>query len=218
MGQVPKTSRSYVGIAAAMVFVFLAVDVSLGGPISHLDLRVFRALNPAPSGWLLNGSQSLAKLGSWPVQTLLLLFGVLVVTVVYRSIIPLFMAVFSLVLLAALGFGSKELFGRLGPRDFPAHMGWGGSFPSGHATAAVVVGCLLALLVGRSGRPLQQFLARTAAAIWAASVGLSRIYLGVHWLSDVLAGWALGIVVVCITIAVTERLTSGKQNILWSRV
>lgn len=67
------------------------------------------------------------------------------------------------------------------------------SFPSGHATAALSVGLPLALALGGA--------LGTAALLLALTVGLSRCYLGVHYPSDVIAGWLLAVV--------TEALVSA---------
>jgi len=68
----------------------------------------------------------------------------------------------------------------------------GFSFPSGHATVAVACWGLAALLLG-AGRPIRVKLALwTAAVVIIGLVGLSRIYLGAHWWTDVVAGFALG--------------------------
>ena len=80
------------------------------------------------------------------------------------------------------------------------------SFPSGHATNATAVyltlGLVLAVFVFR--RPLSRIAVVAGAASLAAAVGASRLVLGVHWPSDVLAGWALGTVVaLSATIAAT---------------
>jgi undecaprenyl-diphosphatase len=66
------------------------------------------------------------------------------------------------------------------------------SLPSGHATMAVaVLGSLVVLLwAGRSTTARVAMV--TAVALWVGAVGLTRIYLGVHWFSDVLAGWLVG--------------------------
>ena len=69
----------------------------------------------------------------------------------------------------------------------------GFAFPSGHATDAAAVYGMLAVLLARSGRPAARVAAWAGAAALVALVGLSRLYLGVHWLSDVVAGAALGI-------------------------
>lgn len=68
----------------------------------------------------------------------------------------------------------------------------GPSFPSGHATASAACFAAFALLfgIGRSPR-VQATLAAVAVAV-AAGIACSRVFLGVHWLTDVLAGLALG--------------------------
>jgi membrane-associated phospholipid phosphatase len=69
----------------------------------------------------------------------------------------------------------------------------GFAFPSGHATDAAAVYGMLAVLLARPGRGAARVAALAGAAALIALVGLSRLYLGVHWLSDVVAGAGLGI-------------------------
>jgi undecaprenyl-diphosphatase len=68
----------------------------------------------------------------------------------------------------------------------------GYSFPSGHATAAASVWLAIALVFGRDRSRLTRALLAGAAALIAISVATSRALLGVHWLTDVIAGLALG--------------------------
>src|SRR5690606_40735909 len=67
------------------------------------------------------------------------------------------------------------------------------SFPSGHAMMSTLVYLTLAAIAARltASTRLRLYVFAVAIAI-ALAVGLSRIFLGVHWTSDVLAGWALG--------------------------
>ncbi len=66
------------------------------------------------------------------------------------------------------------------------------SLPSGHATMSmVVIGSLVVL--AWAGRGVAGRMAMVAAAaLWIGAVGTTRVYLGVHWFSDVLAGWLVG--------------------------
>lgn len=89
---------------------------------------------------------------------------------------------------------SKDLYGRSRPPlDVQVVPESSLSFPSGHALGSIVVigiiaVVVVALLPSRGPRILVSCLAALAVAL----IGLSRLYLGVHWLTDVLAGWLLG--------------------------
>ncbi len=67
------------------------------------------------------------------------------------------------------------------------------SFPSGHATMATIVYLTLAAMIVRlvDGHALRVYV-MAVAALLCLVVGVSRVYLGVHWPTDVMAGWALG--------------------------
>ncbi len=84
--------------------------------------------------------------------------------------------------------GLKIVFHRARPSPVFAHLGY--SFPSGHAFFAVTVYGLLAYWLTRTGRGCVCWLFAVALI---ALVGFSRIYLGVHYASDVLAGFAVGV-------------------------
>jgi membrane-associated phospholipid phosphatase len=66
------------------------------------------------------------------------------------------------------------------------------SLPSGHATMSIVVIGSLVVLAWAGRRVAARVAMVVAAAIWVGAVGATRIYLGVHWFSDVLAGWLVG--------------------------
>ncbi|MEV0981826.1 phosphatase PAP2 family protein [Streptomyces sp. NPDC049915] len=111
--------------------------------------------------------------------------------------------------LACLGLGQLLRYGlmELVHRSRPSQADWmthasGWAFPSGHTTtAALTAGVLtvaLTLRAPRGGTAL-----RIAVCGWALLVGLSRVYLGVHWFTDVLGGWlfAAGWLGVCLCVA-----------------
>ncbi|MCX4524534.1 MULTISPECIES: phosphatase PAP2 family protein [unclassified Streptomyces] len=82
------------------------------------------------------------------------------------------------------------------------------AYPSGHAmTATVVCGLLLWLLPRSAPGTAGNLLARTAwavAAVTVLGVGFTRLYLGVHWFSDVVAGWLLGVALVALAICLPD--------------
>lgn len=94
----------------------------------------------------------------------------------------------------ALGEAGKYLFARQRPDVVPHLLEVVTlSFPSAHAMQATVVWMTLALLLAgvQSRSRVKSYLIGVAAVV-ALAVGISRVFLGVHWPTDVLAGWALG--------------------------
>jgi undecaprenyl-diphosphatase len=68
------------------------------------------------------------------------------------------------------------------------------SFPSGHASVSVAVFGFLAVMIARELRSNWHWIPYSLAVFLVVAIGFSRLYLGAHWLSDVLAGWSLGLV------------------------
>jgi membrane-associated phospholipid phosphatase len=79
------------------------------------------------------------------------------------------------------------------------------SLPSGHATMSIVVIGTLVVLAWSGRSVLERTAMVAAAALWVGAVGATRVYLGVHWLSDVLAGWAVGAAWLAVCVAVWTR-------------
>jgi len=67
------------------------------------------------------------------------------------------------------------------------------AFPSAHASLSVAVFGFLAVIVARELRNNWHWVPYSMAVFMVVAIGFSRLYLGVHWLSDVLAGWSLGL-------------------------
>jgi undecaprenyl-diphosphatase len=171
------------------------------GETQRLDEHILRALrdpdNPAvPIGppWAGEVGRDLTALGG--VAFLILVTasvaGFLLLSGKYHALILLLLSVGGGLLLSTL---LKDVFDRPRPSVVP-HLSYvaTSSFPSGHSLMAAVVyltlGTLLARLV-QSARLKLYFLG--VAVALACLVGMSRVYLGVHYPTDVLAGWAAGL-------------------------
>jgi membrane-associated phospholipid phosphatase len=93
----------------------------------------------------------------------------------------------------------------------------GYAFPSGHATdAAAVYGMLAVLLAATFTRRSGKVAVWVAAVVLIGTIGVSRIYLGGHWLTDVLAGFALGTAWLLSLLVVTGVLR-GSNHTGWLR-
>ena len=92
-----------------------------------------------------------------------------------------------------------------GRPDIETHLvvGKTSSFPSGHATSSMIFYLVIALTLTANSR--WHRLAAGAALLMSFLIGLSRVMLGVHWPSDVIGGWAFGMLWVLLTLRLAKR-------------
>ena len=88
----------------------------------------------------------------------------------------------------------------------------GAAFPSGHAAQSAAFYAMLAIVLGAGLSARRRAIVWSAAALVVLIVGASRIYLGAHWLTDVLAGYALGACWVAIVVAVLLITSPGTSS------
>ncbi|WP_370617152.1 diacylglycerol kinase family protein [Mumia qirimensis] len=185
-----------------LVGILLAVFLALAAmvwwewpPLMDLDQSVAEAAHDAVSGretlidillWIADG------LGPW---TLRIVMGLTVLIAVWQRAyrVAVWIALTIPIQFLAV-YGIKRIFDRPRPSfDDPFQLLSSYSFPSGHATAGAsfaTVMVIVTLLVLRRG-----LLRKAVVTVWillGLSAGLDRIFLGVHYVSDVLAGFALG--------------------------
>jgi undecaprenyl-diphosphatase len=187
-------------VAGTWVFVELAGDV-LEGDTQAFDRWLLEALrspqNPEwPRGprWLVEVGRDITAFGSSVVVALLTsaVVGYLWLQGKYGAL--------GFVAIVTMGGGLlshllKELFARERPDLVPCLWVSSPSFPSGHAILAAVVYLTLGILLARlEPRPLLKAYFLGIMMTLAFLVGISRVYLGVHYPTDVLAGWTVGLV------------------------
>ena len=160
--------------------------------------------------WLQECARDLTALGGFTVLALVSLMTVAVLVMQRRRLQAVIFAA-TVVCGQALAEAIKLIADRPRP-DIVAHFDlvYSSSFPSGHSTMAPVVYLTLAVILdaGEPRRDVRALIFACAVAVIVA-VGVSRVYLGVHWPTDVLAGWALGAAIALVAMTAL-RLTAAK--------
>jgi undecaprenyl-diphosphatase len=189
------------GCILLFVFLKLAGEV-MGGETLAFDKKILLAFRktddpsrPIGPPWVTSALLDLTALGGPTVIALvvLALVGFLVVQTRYWT------AVFVLMTAASgelVGFALKSAFSRPRPGISP-HLreAFSSSFPSGHAMQSAIIYLTLGAMLMRitTGR-LTKIYCFTVAVLLTFLVGLSRVWLGVHYPTDVIAGWIVGLV------------------------
>ncbi|GBP99288.1 phosphatase PAP2 family protein [Streptomyces spongiicola] len=199
----------------ALCAVLLLVAVSVGwAPLLSVDRSIATALHGSaradPGFTQVNRVLSDWVWDPWTMRALVV-SAVVVLLRRGESLAALWVAAASL-LGSAVQQALKALVGR--PRPVwadPVDSAHYAAFPSGHAmTAAVTCGLLLWLLARAGTGTGPRRTAALLAVVSVLGVGFTRLYLGLHWFSDVLAGWLLGACLVAVAAGSYERLAAHR--------
>jgi undecaprenyl-diphosphatase len=184
--------------AAAVVFGAVTEDVTQHNGLAHTDPAHLRFFIDHRSGLVDHVARTATSAGG-----IVVLFGVaaMAAALFWQRGLRVAVAVTPIVSLAIASFAAattKAIVGRTRP-PVSLHLvsESDASFPSGHATNSAAVFLTVALVAAAYvfRRPIARACSVLVAALLAGAVGISRLVLGVHWPSDVLAGWALGLAV-----------------------
>ncbi|MBE6481095.1 MAG: phosphatase PAP2 family protein [Actinomyces ruminicola] len=189
-----------VATAAIGVFAWLAVSTEFGHSLAAYD--------PAVTTWTVRMRHGLVTAVAWPLTHLGGTLGLTLLTLAVCALLLLRGRREHALVLAGAMIGSSSLtvllklvFARSRPAASlllgePASS-W--AFPSGHAfNTGVFAGVLAGFVLFSTTAPARKVLAATAACAAIVLVGLSRIYLAYHWLTDVLAGWSIALAWLCV--------------------
>jgi undecaprenyl-diphosphatase len=188
-----------VAVAATWTFLGISQDV-----LTHEELAL---LDPRIHAWVL-AHRTAALTGFFRIVTWL---GASVVTIPVLAVTGGVLArrrrswapVLDIVVVYGTAVVLHAVVGQLVHRERPPAADWavpahGWAYPSGHTTQAVAAWGILALLAAVHASPRNRLLIGAAATCAAVLVGVSRVYLGVHWLTDVLGGAAMSAAVVAV--------------------
>ena len=198
----------------AWVFGVMAEGLAEGD--TEVDARFAAWLHDhATSGWT-TFFENVTRLGNVPVLAMFTTVGAIVLWRKRR------MAELQLLLLAAIGaeiltIGLKFGFERERPFfSDPLATESTYSFPSGHSSVSLAVYGTLGFIAARHARTRRaQIAALALAAVVVLLIGFSRLYLGVHFLSDVIAGFSIGLAWVALCVVLLHlrlRLKARRQT------
>ena len=198
-------------VGALVLFGWLAEEV-MEGDTKQFDAAIRGAIHSHATPLLTTIMQTFSFLGSvgWVTS-----FGVLVVCACLyfkRRRMAAFLAI-AVVGAGTLDYVLKLTFHRTRPLAFFGTSPSSFSFPSGHALGSFCFyGILAAILSDRMVGRKSKFLIWLAAALLVGMIGLSRIYLGVHYPSDVIAGYLAGAVWVTAVTIVDKILLDRREK------
>jgi undecaprenyl-diphosphatase len=197
---------------ALLVYAAIATDVVHSGRLSQLDVDVATWVAESMPGW----AEWLARPFTW-LGGFVGITAVVIAAAVWllsrRARIEAALLVVVALGIQLLVFTGKDGYGRPRPDVGSAiALPSSSSFPSGHAAGGIAVFGLLGILAATvAGTRSARIVAVAAGLALGVLIGASRVELNVHYVSDVLAGWCLGLAWL-VTCLVAERLLARRAR------
>jgi undecaprenyl-diphosphatase len=187
-------------IVGTLGFILIAAFVSRGSA-DILDIQILRSFRhpdhlsiPLGPPWLFEVMRDVTSLGGATIVSLITLFviGYFILKKQYGMLIIILVAVIGG---AVMELELKVLFGRIRPQLIPSLISEKSfGFPSGHSMMSAIIYLSLASLIARlQVRRKDKIYVIFSAVFLSFIIGVSRVYLGVHYPTDVLGGWSLGL-------------------------
>lgn len=204
-------------LGGVLGFALLLLVVLLTGGVDRVDAAVLRWTVSARDPLLTPVARALTVLGSVPVVLVAAVLAAGLLRRRTRGWTSSAVLLTAVVVTGAVVYLAKVAVGRARP-SLDTLLGSPSldySFPSGHTTDGTVVYVLAAVLLGATLRtPARRRLLVGGAVLLGVVIGLTRVYLGYHWLTDVLAGWSLAAAVVLTASAVAQLVAAPGPRVL----
>lgn len=214
-----SSRRYYLALVSLIVFLIIVILVIMIARMGLLpmDLITTWALQSIQANWFSYLMYSASTFGWFPWSMITVLAGSILVWRIWSLRIGIYLLVIS-TLQAPLNWLIKTIVARPRPSEplvDVLKLESGFSFPSGHVMFyTIFFGFLFFLLVGYSSRSLRRYILLAVLGFMILMVGISRIYMGAHWLSDVIAGYLVGLVYLAWAIAIASSLFTGYREVL----
>jgi membrane-associated phospholipid phosphatase len=202
-----------VGVALVVLVTVTIGLLAKTGPVVRLDRPLFDWFVGHRAGWLTTPMNVLTALGSYPVTTLVALVAGVGLAVYRRRALPLLL----LITVPVERYLQQAIASLVDSPRPPAALSIGppGTFPSGGSARVVLVCGMVAWLLARQSPGWRPAVAGwTVAALLAFAEGYSRLYLGRHWVVDVLGGWVFGVLLLGVLVAAATLMPvlSGRRR------
>jgi membrane-associated phospholipid phosphatase len=200
--------------ASTLLFAVVVEQVITAGLLTEADHPVWRWVTDHRASLVTDVFRGVTTLGNGWVVIPLVAAGGILLFVAHRRVLAV-LVVAAPIITSWLTDGAKGLVGRSRP---PVHARLvsvsDAAFPSGHASSSIACYATLAAVVWLISPPgWRRIAAVGGGTLLVLAIGFSRLYLGVHWLSDVVGGWLLGSTVVLTIAAASRALVTRRPEV-----
>ena len=204
-----KKSLIFASLISLIIFIVVLIEISYNGFLVNLDLSI-NSLNIIKNSFLINLSKTIDLIFDTTSIIVISLFFSFFLWYKYSKKEGIFFS-FTVLLNALIVFVIKEIVQRERPLNAIISSN-SFAFPSGHAATAIVFfGLLIYLILRKSKSKNFRLISILISIFMILLISFTRLYLNLHWFSDILGGLAIGIFVLTSSIILKNALYEDKR-------
>lgn len=204
-----------VGLISIIPFVTIVLFGFFGWEkVTEIDYQMSQYIYKIHSPMRNTIMTAITHTGDLVVQTVITVLVVIMLFMLKKWRTALWYGLTVLIGAGILNGAIKELYGRARPSQIEPLVEIGGySFPSGHSMGSIIVYGGILFLILRSLRSVQiKILISFLISFLILGIGFSRIYLGVHFPTDVIGGFSLGLAWLCFSVSLLGLKYTNKET------